>query len=353
MIRSRYRQSGFTLIELLVVIAIIAILIGLLLPAVQKVREAANRTTCRNNLKQMGLACHAHHDQFKAFPSGGGAWTDADDGLGNNDRVWANAGPNPTPHDYGTPPNPATYEAQSWGWMYQILPFLEQHDLWKTPKDVDVTSYPVPLYFCPSVAQIRVYNYNQDGDFNTSVRAMNDYHGNGGSFVGKGYSRPGAPLDGPLVPSTRLSHMKTRLSDIRDGTDTTILAGEKYLYQQAFYSAPNLQQGPYCSDDQGYCDGWDNDTIGFAGGPGGGDGDADDPPSVYPPAHFTPTTRDTDAGVPGNNCGGTFGSIHDGGCHFVFCDASVHTVSFNIDPQNWMRLCKADDGLPVNPSGWE
>jgi prepilin-type N-terminal cleavage/methylation domain-containing protein len=353
--RSRNPRAGFTLIELLVVIAIIAILIGLLLPAVQKVREAANRTTCRNNLKQIGLAFHAHHDQYKVFPTAGGAWTDADDGLGNNDRIWTNAGPEPGRHDYGAPGQgpPATYEVQSWGWMYQILPFMEMHDLWKTPNDDDVTSYPVPYYFCPSVSHVRVYSYTQDGDTTTTARAMNDYLGNGGKTFGSGYKRPAVPLDGPLVPTTRLSHMRVRVSDIKDGTDTTILAGEKYLYQQVFFGAPGKPQGSYCSDDQGYCDGWDNDTIGFASGPGGGDGDADDPPSVHPPAHFTPSTKDTDPGVPGNNCGFTFGSIHDGGCHFVFCDGSVHTVAFSIDPQNWIRLCSANDGQVVGPEGWE
>jgi prepilin-type N-terminal cleavage/methylation domain-containing protein len=347
MIRSRTLRTGFTLIELLVVIAIIAILIGLLLPAVQKVREAANRATCRNQLKQMGLAFHSHHDQLKAFPSGGGTWTDANDGLGNNDRVWANAGPNPPPKDYGTPPTPATYEAQSWGWLYQIMPYMEMNDLWahyKSPTDNgdnDVTSYPVPYYFCPSVAQIRVYHYNQDGDGVTTDRAQNDYLGNGGRHApGGAYTqKAGASLDGPIVPCTRISHARMRLTDIKDGLATTILVGEKYLYMQAFMNQS------YCSDDQGYCDGWDNDTIGLAEGQTNG--------TPYPPAHFTPGTKDSDPGVPGSNCGFTFGSIHEGGCHFVFCDGSVHTVSFNIDPQNWVHLCTATGGDIVNDNGWE
>jgi prepilin-type N-terminal cleavage/methylation domain-containing protein len=134
----RRHRLGFTLIELLVVMAIIAVLIGLLLPAVQAVREAANRTQCANQLKQIGLACHLYHDQHKRLP----------------------------------PDRYALTESPSWAWL--ILPNLEQENLyqqwqpgWPYPgidptKPIDgaaiaraesILIIPVPLYFCPSRAR--------------------------------------------------------------------------------------------------------------------------------------------------------------------------------------------------------
>src|SRR5690349_8961717 len=98
-------RRGFTLIELLVVIAIIAVLIGLLLPAVQKVREAAARTKCANNLKQLGLGMHNYHDVYNGFPSAGWGWFWVGDPIRSG-------------------------RGQPGGWVYSILPFVEQGPLY-------------------------------------------------------------------------------------------------------------------------------------------------------------------------------------------------------------------------------
>src|SRR5207248_1286543 len=130
------RRRGFTLIELLVVIAIIAILIALLVPAVQKVREAAARATCQNNLKQIGLACHGHHDAYKVLPCEG--------------TTWAN------PPTYLAPGVPATGGSgvQQAGWLFQILPFVEQTAVWKGGNgtsiaqcQINAIGAEIPIYF--------------------------------------------------------------------------------------------------------------------------------------------------------------------------------------------------------------
>jgi prepilin-type N-terminal cleavage/methylation domain-containing protein/prepilin-type processing-associated H-X9-DG protein len=320
-------RRGFTLIELLVVIAIIAILIGLLLPAVQKVREAANRATCANNLKQIGLGFHTHNDVFKTFPSAGlGYW---------QDRVVVNG-------------IPADYVTQTYGWAYQILPYIEHAEIWKHPIDAVVYGTPIPLYFCPTHRAPTVLP--TPSGWSGGPRAMMDYAGNGGTYGDtdgswRSHTTPNNALDGPLVPSSSESHKKVNPKDIKDGTAFTLLVGEKYVILNRDVITSD------CNDDQGYVDGWDNDAICFAnayknkGGP---------PPGSYfdtghsaPPLLMNPSEPASDS-----TCGAQFGSLHSAGMNAVFCDGSIHTIAYNIDPSTWQRICSGWDGLPIDPHGW-
>jgi prepilin-type N-terminal cleavage/methylation domain-containing protein/prepilin-type processing-associated H-X9-DG protein len=312
--RTKASRLAFTLVELLVVIGIIAVLVGLITVAVQKVREQGEIAVCKNNLRQMGMGFAAHHDAKEAWPSGGCHWTES-----NNRNFDA------------TGTVPADYTTQVCGWMYQLLPYIGETNVWKmTSMDKLGPTY-IAIYRCPLVRPQQIFTYGQAGA--NTTRAMNTYVANAGQWMSAdSFAYPASSLDGPLMPTLKCPSYEGdrpalrptgRKSNVSDGLSNTLMVGEKYFL-------PNSSNGGTCNDDQGWLDGWDNDAIGAARAGQGG-------------TIQTPRAISQLAGAAAT-CDSSFGSLHSDGLHALFCDGSVHRIGYDIDPNAWVSLLVANDG---------
>lgn len=304
------RRRGFTLIELLVVIAIIAVLIALLLPAVQQAREAARRTQCKNNLKQLGLAMHNYHDTFRVFPMGG--WVSGSFDMGS--------------------------------YMVRILPYIDQAPLYNQinfsvtidtqvlPSGQQLALQVIPGYICPSDPGPNVYTQSQN--YGSSPRVKSNYAGNIGNQNSSGcnvgwntLNGNGSATNGDTYDVGQVSGVLMKwpacinIAGVSDGTSTTLLMGEIR---------------PICSAHQQ--DGWiDSNAFWTVTGPG----------INYP-------TCPDEVGYTGSGCNqigngawgtsNTFRSKHVGGCHFVLCDGSTRFISQNISLLTLQQLADRRDG---------
>jgi prepilin-type N-terminal cleavage/methylation domain-containing protein/prepilin-type processing-associated H-X9-DG protein len=337
----RPARAAFTLIELLVVIAIIAILIGLLLPAVQKIREAANRMKCSNNLKQLGLAVHNYHDSNGFFP--------------------------------------VSYIRQDWAtWAVLILPYIEQDNVYRLwdiqlryydqpnlgNAALDPTTRNVPIYFCPSRRASNLGLSLDSGGTDKDVPSaftslphrpggLSDYaashgtdvatlNGNGALSIGI----PTAAVQPNGTPWTNLDQMfrsplgtritawdsQTNFAAITDGTSNTILIGEKYV-------RPSRRWGR--NEDRSIYNGQFARVFRRAAG---------QPTTNAQAAPFPLVTdiKDEWTGTsPVRETFQRFGSWHPGVCMFVFCDGSVRPIKNSVDNVTLGRLAERADGQVV------
>ena len=303
-------RRGFTLIELLVVIAIIAVLVAILLPAVQQAREAARRSQCANQLKQMGIAFHNFEEQYNRLP---------------------NAGTNGDPRVVDTNSYTRGRTRDSWAWSYWILPFIDQTAVFNLAQTTDdpppvingtvynskesvVAGKAIPMFYCPSRRSPQLI----------SATYKCDYAGNAGD-KGKNDGTPG------VLIKTGIDVL--RVERIRDGSSNTLLIGEKVLNPLMYGTA---QDG---GDNERWNNaGWDEDHIRWGSSTNATTGVI----TYYPPIPDVKGPDSTNGSIWPPN----FGSPHTG-LNAVLSDGAVRQISFDVDQATFSRLCRSKDGEPL------
>jgi prepilin-type N-terminal cleavage/methylation domain-containing protein len=305
------RRRGFTLIELLVVIAIIAVLIALLLPAVQQAREAARRSQCKNNLKQLGLAVHNYHDTFLCFPPG------------NVNNVSAHA---------------------------RILPYMDQAPLYQrvdfnvaytSAQNTEPRVANVPAFVCPSNVDM----------LPSGLGGRNNYYFNAGSGIVYIVSTGGAgqPANNGIVDAA----LKFKISDVVDGTSQTALMAEKMtgdgnngVFNE---KTDTFRPGTYPNtpdEAMQQCNATNITDLTLQGVSNVGAPWLQPYHSTTQYYHVLPPNGRSCMFPPGR-IATTPNSQHVGGLHLLLCDGSVRFVSSNVDLTTWRRVGGINDGQVV------
>jgi prepilin-type N-terminal cleavage/methylation domain-containing protein len=318
-----FRRTGFTLVELLVVVAIIGVLVALLLPAMQSAREAARRSACANNLKQLATACKSHVTLLSHYPTGG--WDSSTTGSPDLGSDWRQQG----------------------GWCYTLLPFMDQTNLYNNTVAAVRNTIPVPMFACPT---------RRGSSIGPGGVVMTDYAGNRGTWAslpssptatstdrdttfGLPSGAGSLPLDATnVVAAANLLNTVQAMfatgsaatggiifvgsalppARIRDGASNTYLFAEKYVPQAA-----------YVSGTTGYS------VAAYAG----------DSPDTLRGGHRLP---ESDATVWADTRKGAFGGPHVGVFNAAFCDGSMRVMDLDIARQTHFLLSSREDRQAVS-----